>query len=232
MKILELKAEKRTTKGSKAVKKLRESGQIPAILYGHKQDNVMLCLNEHDFTRILHTGTRMIEHDFTRILHTGTRMIDLTVDNKKESALIKDVQYDNLLDCVLHVDFSRIDLTERVKLRVQLELHGESVGVKEGGVLTHVMKDVEIECLPTAIPEKIKVNISELGLGKAIHVKELPVLEGVQYISEPESVVASVHQIVEAKAVSEEELLAEPEVITKKPKEGEEAAAAESAKKT
>lgn len=218
MKILELKAEKRTTKGSRAVKKLRESGQVPAILYGHKQDNVMLCMNEHDFTRIL---------------HTGTRMINLTVDNKKESALIKDVQYDHVLDCVLHVDFSRIDLTERVKLRVSIELHGEPVGVKEGGVLTHVMKDVEIECLPTAIPEKIKVNISELGVGKAIHVKELPLLEGIQYISDPESVVASVHQIVEAKAVPEEELLAEPEVITKKPKEGEEeAAAAESAKKT
>ena len=104
-------------------------------------------------------------------------------------------------------------------------MYGESIGVKEGGVLTHVMKDVEIECLPTAIPEKIKVNISELGVGKAIHVKELPVLEGIQYISEPESVVASVHQIVEAKAVSEEELLAEPEVITKKPKEGEEESA-------
>ncbi|HHT9116472.1 MAG: 50S ribosomal protein L25 [Planctomycetes bacterium] len=216
MKILELKAEKRTTRGSKAVKKLRESGQIPAILYGHKPDNVMLCLNEHDFTRIL---------------HSGTRMINLTVDNKKESALIKDVQYDNLLDRVLHVDFSRIDLTERVKLRVPLEVHGEPVGVKEGGVLTHVMKDVEIECLPTAIPEKIKVNISELGMGKAIHVKELPVLEGIQYISETELVVASVHQIVEAKAVSEEELLAEPEVITKKPKEGEEESA-EAAKKT
>lgn len=216
MKILELKAEKRTTRGSKAVKKLRESGQIPAILYGHKPDNVMLCLNEHDFTRIL---------------HSGTRMINLTVDNKKESALIKDVQYDNLLDRVLHVDFSRIDLTERVKLRVPLEVHGEPVGVKEGGVLTHVMKDVEIECLPTAIPEKIKVNISELGVGKAIHVKELPVLEGIQYISETELVVASVHQIVEAKAVSEEELLAEPEVITKKPKEGEEESA-EAAKKT
>lgn len=216
MKILELKAEKRTTKGSKAVKKLRESGQIPAILYGHKPDNVMLCLNEHDFTRIL---------------HSGTRMINLTVDNKKESALIKDVQYDNLLDRVLHVDFSRIDLTERVKLRVPLEVHGEPVGVKEGGVLTHVMKDVEIECLPTTIPEKIKVNISELGMSKAIHVKELPILEGIQYISEPELVVASVHQIVEAKIVSEEELLAEPEVITKKPKEGEEESA-EAAKKT
>ena len=217
MKILELKAEKRTIKGSKAVKKLRESGQIPAILYGHKQDNVMLCLNEHDFTRIL---------------HTGARMINLTVDNKKESALIKDVQYDTISDYVLHVDFSRIDLTERVKLRVLIELHGESIGVKDGGVLTHVMKDVEIECLPTAIPEKIKVNISELGIGKAIHVKELPVLEGVLYISDADVVVATVHQIVEAKAVPEEELLAEPEVITKKPKEGEEEAAAESAKKT
>ena len=216
MKILELKAEKRTTKGSKLVKKLREAGQVPAILYGHKQDNVMLCLNEHDFNRIL---------------HTGTRMINLTFDNKKESALIKDVQHDSILDSVLHVDFSRIDLTERVKLRVPVELHGESIGVKEGGVLTHVMKDVEIECLPTAIPEKIKINISELGLGKAIHVKELPVLEGIHYISDPESVVTSVHQIVEAKAVSEEELLAEPEVITKKPKEGEEESA-ESAKKT
>lgn len=206
MKILELKAEKRTTKGSKAVKKLRDNGQIPAILYGHKQDNVMLCLNEHDFNRILHTGTRMIH---------------LMFDNKKESALIKDVQHDCILDSVLHVDFSRIDLTERVKLRVPVELSGESVGVKEGGVLTHVMKDIEIECLPTAIPEKIKTSISELGLGKAIHVKELPVLEGIRYVSDPDSVVASVHQIVEAKAVAEEELLAEPEVIARKPKEGE-----------
>ncbi|MEP9410627.1 MAG: 50S ribosomal protein L25 [Candidatus Brocadia sp.] len=208
MEILDLKAEKRTTKGSKGVKKLRMAGQIPAMLYGHKQDNVMLCLKKSEFARILHTGTRMVR---------------LTFDNKKESALIKEVQYDTLEDSVLHVDFSRIDLNERVKLRVPIELAGESVGVKEGGVLTHVMKDIEIECLPVAIPEKIKVNISELGLGKAIHVKELPVLEGIQYTSDAEAVVVSVHQVVEKKAVPEEELMAEPEVITRKPKEGEEA---------
>lgn len=208
MDILDLKAEKRTTKGSKGVKKLRMVGQIPAMLYGHKQDNVMLCLKETEFTRLLHTGTRMIR---------------LTFDNVKESVLIKEVQYDNIEDRVLHVDFSRIDLNERIKLRVPIELFGESVGVKEGGVLTHVMKDTEIECLPIAIPEKIKVNISELGLGKAVHVKELPVMEGIQYTSDADAVVVSVHQIVEKKAVSEEELLAEPEVITKKPKEGEEA---------
>lgn len=213
MEILELKVEKRTAKGSKEVGKLRESGQIPAILYGHKQENIMLSLKEVDFVRLLHTGTRM------------TR---LAFDNKKESALIKDVQYDNILDCILHVDFSRIDLDERVRLRVPVELLGESVGVKAGGILTHVMKDIEIECIPTAIPDKVKVNISDLGLGKAIHVKELPVLENVRYITDAESVVASVHQIAAEKAVPEEELLAEPEVITKKPKEGEEP---ESAKK-
>ncbi|NUO07439.1 MAG: 50S ribosomal protein L25 [Candidatus Brocadia sp.] len=209
MNILDLKTEKRTTKGSKGVKKLRMVGKIPAVLYGHKQDNVMLSLKEDEFIRILHTGTRMIRLTFD--------------NNKKESALIKEVQYDNLADRVLHVDFSRIDLDERVKLRVPVELIGESIGVKEGGVLTHVMKDVEIECLPTTIPEKIKVNISELGVGTSFHVKELPVLEGIQYTSDAEAVVASVHQIVEKKAVPEEELLAEPEVIAKKPKEGEEA---------
>jgi large subunit ribosomal protein L25 len=215
MEILELHAEKRTTKGSKAAKKLRGNGQIPAILYGHKVDNIMLSLKETDFVRILHSGTRMIR---------------LTYDNRKESALIKDVQYDNILDRVLHIDFSRIDLNERIKLRVPIELYGESLGVKEGGVLTHVMKDVEIECLPTAIPEKIKISISELGLGKAIHVRELPVMEGIRYVSDTEAVVASIHQVAAEKVVSEEELLTEPEVITRKPKEGEEET--ESAKKT
>lgn len=215
MEILELKAEKRTAKGSKAIRKLRGAGQIPAVLYGHKQDNVMLCLQEQDFTHVLHTGARMVR---------------LTVDNKKESALIKEVQYDNIADRVIHIDFSRIDLDEKVRLRVPIELVGESIGVKEGGMLTHVMKDMEIECLPTAIPEKIKVNISELGMGKVIHVKEIPAMKGIQYLSDAESVIASIHQIVEEKAVSEEEILAGPEVITKKPKEGEEAA--ESVEKT
>lgn len=207
MEILELKAEKRTTKGSKAARKLRESGQIPAILYGHKEDNVMLSLKDTDFMRLLQTRTRLIW---------------LAFDNKKESALIKDVQHDNLSDRIDHVDFSRIDLDERVHLRVSVEVYGEPIGVKDGGILTHTLKSVEIECLPAVIPEKIKVNISSLGLGKSIHVRELPQVEGIRYLPDPETVVASVHQVSDVKATSEEELLAEPEVITKKPKEGEE----------
>ncbi|MCF6157807.1 MAG: 50S ribosomal protein L25 [wastewater metagenome] len=206
MEILDLIAEKRTTKGSRAVKKLRKEGNIPAILYGHNLDNVMLSLREDQLSKVLRTGARMIR---------------LSFDNKKESALVKDVQYDTLEDCILHVDFSRIDLNESVTLWVPVELIGEAAGVKEGGMLAHVMKDVEIECLPTAIPEKIKINISELGLGKSIHVRELPSLEGVRYISNGDLVVVSVHQAAGEKEVPEEELLAEPEVITKKPKEEE-----------
>lgn len=207
MEILELKAEKRTTKGSKAARKLRESGQIPAILYGHKEDNIMLSLKDTDFMRLLQTRTRMIW---------------LAFENKKESALIKDVQHDNLSDGIIHVDFSRINLDERIKLRVFIEVYGDPIGVKEGGVLTHTLKEVEIECLPAIIPEKIKVNISSLGLGKALHVRELPQMEGIRYLPDAETVVVSVHQLTAEKAVSEEEMLVEPVVITKKPKEGEE----------
>lgn len=207
MEILELKADKRTTKGSKAARKLRETGQIPAILYGHKEDNIMLSLKDTDFMRLLQTRTRMIW---------------LAFENKKESALIKDVQHDNLSDGIIHVDFSRINLDERIKLRVFIEVYGDPIGVKEGGVLTHALKEVEIECLPAIIPEKIKVNISSLGLGKALHVRELPQMEGIRYLPDAETVVVSVHQLTAEKAVSEEEMLVEPVVITKKPKEGEE----------
>lgn len=214
MEILDLKAEKRTAVRSKAVRKLRDGGHVPAILYGHKLDNVMLSVKEDEFGPILQSRTRMVR---------------LAIDNKKESALIKDVQYDNITDRVLHVDFSRIDLDEKVRIRVQLELVGEPIGVKDGGILTHTMKEIEIECLPTAIPEKIKVDISDLGKGKSIHVKELPVVAGIQYVSDADAVVVSVHRPAAEKAVPEEELMAEPEVITRKPKEGEEEA--ESGKK-
>ncbi|MFO0793241.1 MAG: 50S ribosomal protein L25 [Candidatus Brocadiaceae bacterium] len=214
MEILDLKAEKRTAVRSKAVRKLRDGGHVPAILYGHKLDNVMLSVKEDEFGPILQSRTRMVR---------------LAIDNKKESALIKDVQYDNITDRVLHVDFSRIDLDEKVRIRVQLELVGEPIGVKDGGILTHTMKEIEIECLPTAIPEKIKVDISDLGKGKSVHVKELPVVEGIQYVSDADAVVVSVHRPAAEKAVPEEELMAEPEVITRKPKEGEEEA--ESGKK-
>ncbi|MBM4054769.1 MAG: 50S ribosomal protein L25 [Planctomycetes bacterium] len=204
MEILELKAEKRTLKRSKAVKKLRDTGYIPAVIYGHKEDNIILSVNEREFERIL---------------HAGARMVNLMYNNKKEPVLIKDVQYDNVLDSVLHVDFARVSLDERVTLKVSIILLGNAVGVKAGGVLTQTMKNIEIECLPTSVPEDIKVNVSDLEIGKAIHVRELPVLEGVKYLSDAEVVVASVHHAVEVKAVSEEELLAGPEVISKKPKE-------------
>lgn len=204
MEVLELKAEKRTLKRTKAVRKLRATGHIPAVVYGHKEDNVLLSVNGGEFGRVL---------------NAGARMINLAYDRTKESVLIKDVQYDNLSDKVLHVDFARVSMDERVTLKVPIILTGSAVGVKAGGVLTQTMKNIEIECFPAAVPEDIKVNVSELETGKSIHVKELPSIAGIKYLSDAEAVVVSVQHAAEEKAVSEEELHAGPEVITKKPKE-------------
>ncbi|MDR4506813.1 MAG: 50S ribosomal protein L25 [Candidatus Brocadiaceae bacterium] len=204
MEILELNAEKRVLKKSRAAKKMRASGQIPAVLYGQNRESIMLCLKEDEFGRVLHSGSRMIRLAFGGI---------------KETALMKEVQYHSLTDQVLHVDFSRIILEERVRLKVPILVFGEPVGVKDGGVLTPVMKEIEVECLPVDMPEKIKVNISELGLDKAIHVKELPALKGVRYLPDGDAVVVSIHRAVEEKIVSEEELLAGPEIISRRPKE-------------
>lgn len=210
MRIFDLKVGKRTAKKTRAVNRLRKNGQIPAILYGHKQDNIMLCLDEKDLLQMLQAGAKMVR---------------LRFNNEVESALVKDVQYDNIKNQVLHVDFARVDLEEKVRVRVPVELYGECIGVKEGGILTHVLKYVEVECLPTAIPEKVKVNILDLGVGRAIHVKDLPEQEGIKFLSDREAVVVSVHKAVEEKLVSEG-TISEPEVITRKPKEGEAGATA------
>jgi len=211
MNIIELSAQKRTAKKTKNARKLRKNGHIPAILYGHKLENIMLSINESDFERIL---------------NSGMRMINLTYNNTTEPALVKDVQYNMVTDEILHIDLSRISLDKTINIRVPIILFGEPVGVKEGGVLTQVLKDIEIECLPSSVPEDIKVDISELGLGNSLFVKELPKQKGIEYLSDGDTVVASVHHATEEKEVLEEELETEtePEVISKKAKEEAEAA--------
>lgn len=186
--------------GSRAVKRLRKSGKIPTILYGHKQDNINLSVDRSDF---LHA------------LKAKARMVNLKWDNNDESALIKEVQYDYLGDEIIHVDFSRIDIGETVKLHVPIELFGVPVGLKKHGVLDHLLKEVSVECVVTAIPEKIRVVVSGLDAGQSILVKDLTVPEGVKIINNPDAVVVSIHFAVEEEK-TDEEGMAEPEVITSK----------------
>jgi large subunit ribosomal protein L25 len=208
----QLNAKVRGELGSRKNKKLRDAGFIPGVIYGHKQDVVPVTLPKRE----------LVVH-----LNHGAHLFALAVDGKNENVLIKDVQYDHLGIEVLHVDFARVDLNERVEVTVPLVLKGEPKGTEEGGVLQQIVADLEIECLVTQIPDEIRYNVSEMGLDSVLHIKDLQLPEGVKALQEPDLIVATVKEIVEEAAEAAEAGEAEPEVIGKKAEEGEAAEGAE-----
>lgn len=208
-------ASNRTEMGSRANKRLRDSGQLPGVVYGHKEAVVPITLPRKE----------VVNH-----LNKGAHLFDLSIAGKSEKVLVKEVQYDHLGLEVIHVDFARVSLDERVKVTVALELKGEPVGEKEGGVLQQILNELEIECLVTDIPDIIRYNVSEMKLNDVLHVGELKLPEGVECLQDAELIVCQVREIKEeavAPAAEAVEGAAEPEVIGQK--EREEKAAAEAA---
>ncbi len=202
---LQVKIKKDT--GSLNARKNRASGLIPAILYGHKQESMMFLLNEKEFSTVL---------------NTEAKMVNLKWDGSEEITLIKDVQFDTFGRKILHVDFVRIALTEKVTTHVPVVLYGTSQGVKEGGILDHALKEVEIECLPTEIPKNIRINISELAIGNTIHISDLELPANAKVLGNPDAIVVSVHFTTEEKETPEEEISSEPEIISARKPEKEE----------
>lgn len=208
MKTQQLQVKIKKDTGTLKARKNRESGLIPAILYGHKQENMMFLLNEKEFSTAL---------------NTEAKMVNLKWDNSEEIALIKDVQFDTFSRKILHVDFVRIALTEKVTIHVPVVLHGTSQGVKEGGILDHALKEIEIECLPTEIPKNIRVNISELAIGNTKHISDLELPANAKVLGNPDAIVVSVHFATEEKEKPEEEISSEPEIVgARKPEKEEE----------
>ncbi len=207
METVVLQAVPRNESGTHLMRRLRRSGNVPCILYGLGRENVTLTLNG--------AGLKAA-------LSSMARMVDLRWDDKAETVLIKDVQYDPFGREILHVDFARIDLLKRVVLPISIELYGLPIGVKEGGVLDHQMKEVRIECLPTAIPEKIRLNVTELGIGSFIFARDIKIPEDTKLMEDPEAIMVSIRKVEEEKKLPEEEVLAEPEVITRKVEKEEE----------
>jgi large subunit ribosomal protein L25 len=193
--------------GSLKARKNRKSGLIPAILYGHKQESMMFLLNEKEFSTVL---------------NSEAKMVNLKWNGSEEIALIKDVQFDTFGKEILHVDFVRIALTEKVTTHVPVVLYGTSQGVKEGGILDHALKEIEIECLPTEIPKNIRINISELAIGNTIHISDLELPANAKILGNPDAIVVSVHFATEEKEAPEEEVSSEPEIISARKPENEE----------
>lgn len=208
----EITAKVRGEMGSRRNKRLRDAGFVPGVIYGHKEAVVPVTLPKKE----------LVGH-----LNHGAHLFAVQIDGKAENVLVKDVQYDHLGIEVLHVDFARVDLNERVEVTVPLVLKGEPVGEKDGGVLQQIVSDLEIECLVTQIPSEVRHNVSEMKLNDVLHIKDLTAPEGVKFMQDAELIVATVKEILEAAPTEVVEGAAEPEVIGRKPEEGEEAAEGE-----
>ncbi len=213
MEIQTLQVESRKPAGSRAAARLRRTGKLPAVLYGHERPPASLALDQ-----------LALEAQ----LGHGAHLINLQLEGKEQPCLIKDVQYDHLGSTPIHVDLTRVDLTERVTIHVRVELRGHPTGVTHGGgVLMQEMAEVEIECRVSDIPEHVRVDVDDLELDQVLHVKDLVLAEGMTAKSDPEAVVAMV-RMPAAKAaiiaeVEGETAAGEPEVISKgKEEEGPE----------
>jgi large subunit ribosomal protein L25 len=202
----------RNSRGTREARRLRKQGLIPAVVYGHGEATVSVALPGEDLAKI-------IRH--------GTHIVDLQTDSNVQKALIRDVQWDHLGRDLLHVDFARVGADERVVVTVPIEIRGVALGIAAGGVLDQPMHSLSVECPVVAIPDHIRVNVGELQLGEAIHVRDLQIPENVKAMADPDAIV--VH--VTAKQVEEEAApaapvaaeTAEPEVIGRKAAEEEEA---------
>jgi large subunit ribosomal protein L25 len=210
---LMLETQPRTSQGTRAARKLRKEGRIPAVIYGHKEATLVVTLSSDDLEKAI---------------RLGTRVVDLKAGGKLEKALIREVQWDHLGKDVLHVDFTRVSADERIRVNVPIELRGIAIGVSGGtGVLDQPIHSLTIECLAISIPETISVAVNDLQLGMALHVRDLVLPQGVTAINDPDAIV--VH--VTAKQVEPEPTAvaapteggAEPEIIGRKAEEEEEA---------
>ena len=205
-------AKPRNELGSRANKRLRDAGFIPAVIYGHKEAVVPVTLPKKE----------VVGH-----LEHGAHLFDLSLDGKSEKVLVKEVQYDHLGMEVLHVDFARVSLDEKVELTVPLELKGTPKGEADGAVLQQFISELEIECLVTDIPNAIVHNVTEMEKDSELHIRDLKLPQGVRSLQDEDLLVAAVREVQEEAPAEAAEAVAEPEVIGRKAEEGEEGAAAE-----
>jgi len=198
-----LKAELRKEAGKKHAARLRRSGRIPAIVYGHGAETVAVSLDLHNFTEML---------------HHGHRLFNMKVGRQSETLLVKDLQYDHLGEGIIHADLVRVDLAEMVKVTVPIELKGAAKGTHQGGMVDEHLNHIEVECRASDIPEVVPVSVKDLDVGDAIHAGDIELPEGVKLVTDPGTLVLTCHLIAVSKSTEEleEQMPATPEVITEK----------------
>ena len=198
MELIELNANIRTATGKGPARALRSAGQIPAVLYGPGIEPVSLSVN-----------TKELEHIF-KTTASGQTILNLVIHNGEtysKSVMIKELQTHPTTEALLHADFYEIDLDKQITVTIQVEPVGKSKGVEAGGLLQIVRRELEVTCLPSRIPDTIEVDITELDIGDSLHVKSIPLPEGVEILSESDfTVMTVVSSVMELEEPEEEEL--------------------------
>ena len=189
------------------MRRLRKTGKIPAVLYGHGEGTLMLSISSQELNNVIRAGNHVVK------LKGG-------VD---DTALIKDIQWDPMGSDVLHLDLSRVAAGEAVQVTLSVELKGVAPGTKSGGTLRHRVHEIDVECPADKVPEKIEININELQLDQSITAGEIEIPEGAKLLIADDEVVVQcvVVEAAEEPEPGDESVAAEPEVIGRK-KEDEE----------
>ncbi|HHH76520.1 MAG TPA: 50S ribosomal protein L25 [Phycisphaerae bacterium] len=205
-----LMAKDRTKSGSRAARVLRKEGLIPGIIYGHGQESEKITLSEHEMEVLL--------------LH-GAKVIEVDLGGKIQNVLVKDVQWDVYGKVVIHVDLTRVNLDELVTMTIQVNLRGTPEGAKDGGVLRQLVNEVNVECKVRAIPDDLRVSISEMNVNDRILLGDIEMPEGVVLKDDPEDILCILEimaEEAEAAEGEEGEEPAGPEVIGVKKDDDEE----------
>jgi large subunit ribosomal protein L25 len=204
-----LVAERRDDSGKGVARKLRAAGRVPGVLYSHELGSIPLSVDARDMTHVLHSGAG------------SNVLLDLVVDGNEHLAIPREIQRDHIHNRLIHIDFLAVSRTQTITVDVPVIEFGEAVGVKEGGVVEHHLRDLHVECLPQDVPEQIEVDITALAIGDMVHVRDIVVPQGVTVLTNPDDAVLSV--ITPAALRVEAELELPGEEAAEVPAEGEEA---------
>jgi large subunit ribosomal protein L25 len=197
---IELKTSIRTTTGNGPARALRREGKIPAVLYGPNKETVLLSVVVNDLEQVLKKS------------RSGQVLLNLVIQNGESStrpAMIKELQIHPVSNAFLHADFYEISMDRKIKVKVPVVVTGKAVGVEEGGILQIIRRELEVLCLPFALPESIEVDITDLDVGDSIHVGDIPLEGEIELLDEDHFTVATMLtpkvEAVEVEELEEEE---------------------------
>ncbi|HDH27353.1 MAG TPA: 50S ribosomal protein L25 [Actinobacteria bacterium] len=186
-----LRAETGRERGSRSSRRLRRQGMVPAVVYGRNLQPVAIAVNARELHTVLHSDAGI------------NALINLEIDEgASRLTMARELQRHPVRGEITHLDFVTISLTEKTRVEVAIELTGESEGVLEGGIVETIRSSVEVEALPTEIPQSIVVDITAMAVGDTLRISDLPVIEGAEYLDDPDDPVVTI--VVPAAIVAEE----------------------------